>query len=148
MYHKLTRSSSLFRRPALVPALSLSSNLRYASQKAFDPNSTPTFTIRMPEISNPQIRLADVLDRKGPSVEDGGLVALVDREGQKLGDAFFNAKAQPSLRVVNYGSDSFGEKDFLQSIRRAVELRTKTLQLDRSTNAYRVINSDGDLISG
>lgn len=53
------------------------------------------------------------------------------------------------LRVVAHGADALlGEAYFETALRRAVALRRDIFQLDATTDAYRLVNSDGDGLSG
>lgn len=78
----------------------------------------------------------------------GDLVNVYDEGGQLFGRAFYNPKAKVPLRVLHHGADEFGEEELDEAIRRAVELRTKTLKLAAEHEAYRVVHSDGDGIGG
>lgn len=85
-----------------------------------------------------------------PDAKAGDLVAVYDREGREFGAGLWNPKARVPLRVVQHGPDPFGEADFLRHLDRAMDLRLVTLGFAGSTetDAFRVIHSDGDLLSG
>lgn len=78
----------------------------------------------------------------------GDLVSVYDKFGHRVGTGLFNPRAKMPLRVVVHSSEPVGEEYFELAIRRAVALRRDLFKLDASTEAYRVINSDGDGISG
>jgi 23S rRNA (cytosine1962-C5)-methyltransferase len=78
----------------------------------------------------------------------GDLVAVYDKGGQRLGAGLYNPRAKIPIRVVSHGVDPLSEDYFLGAIRRAVDLRRKVLKLDGESDAYRLINSDGDGMSG
>ena len=78
----------------------------------------------------------------------GDLVSVYDKFGHRVGTGLFNSRAKMPLRVVVHSSEPIGEEYFEMAIRRAVALRKDMFQLDASTDAYRVINSDGDGMSG
>ena len=78
----------------------------------------------------------------------GDLVSVYDKFGHRVGTGLFNPRAKMPLRVVVHSSEPIGEEYFELAIRRAVALRKDLFKLDASTEAYRVINSDGDGISG
>ncbi|MDQ8181775.1 class I SAM-dependent rRNA methyltransferase [Pelagicoccus sp. SDUM812005] len=78
----------------------------------------------------------------------GDIVTVYDRKGEIFGTGLYNGKARVPLRMYRHGEDAFGEEDFLGLIDRAIELRRGTMGLDASTEAYRVIHSDGDGLSG
>lgn len=79
----------------------------------------------------------------------GDLVNVYDKGGQPLGIGLYNPRAKMVLRVVAHGADALlGEAYFETALRRAVALRRDTFQLDATTDAYRLVNSDGDGLSG
>lgn len=78
----------------------------------------------------------------------GDLVSVYDKFGQRLGIGLYNPRAKMPLRVVAHTDQPWGEEYFTTAIRRAVALRRDFGQLEAVTDAWRVINSDGDGISG
>ncbi len=83
-----------------------------------------------------------------PDAQPGGLVNVMDKNGRLFGHGLFNPLARVPLRVIHHGDDAFLEADFLALIDRAVDLRLKVLDLPAQTDAFRVIHSDGDGLSG
>lgn len=80
--------------------------------------------------------------------QPGDWVTVYDKAGKVCGNGLYNPRAKIPLRVVRHGTESQGETYWEQAIRRAVALRRDLLKLDTTTDAYRLINSDGDGISG
>ncbi|GAA5145014.1 class I SAM-dependent rRNA methyltransferase [Prosthecobacter algae] len=78
----------------------------------------------------------------------GDLVNVYDKEGQPFGAGFLNPKARVPLRVIHHGITPFGEADLDARLVQAVRMRKEMLKLDATTNAYRVIHSDADGLSG
>ncbi len=89
-----------------------------------------------------------MIRRVSPDAAPGSIVTVYDREGRPFGAGLWNPKARVPLRMFHHGEPPFGEADFLRLLDRAVDLRTRVLQLDASTEAYRVVHSDGDGLSG
>lgn len=83
-----------------------------------------------------------------PEAGAGQWVHVYDREGKYFGQGFYNAKARVPLRVYYHGDEPTSEEYLTQLIDRAVGFRLETLQLRQSTDAFRVIHSDGDGLSG
>ncbi|MGH8018303.1 MAG: class I SAM-dependent rRNA methyltransferase [Opitutaceae bacterium] len=83
-----------------------------------------------------------------PDAHAGDLVSVYDKAGRFCGNGLFNPRAKIPLRVVRHGAEPAGEEYFEDAIRRAIAFRRETLRLDESTEAYRLINSDGDGLSG
>ncbi len=78
----------------------------------------------------------------------GDLVAVFDKEGRPFGSGLWNPKARVPLRVLHHGEEPVGEELFDRALERALDLRLRLLTLDANTDAYRVLNSDGDCLSG
>lgn len=78
----------------------------------------------------------------------GDLVRVYDKEGKPFGAGWFNPKARVPLRVLHHGEETFGESDLDERLRTAVRLRTRVLRLDETGDAYRVVHSDADGLSG
>jgi 23S rRNA (cytosine1962-C5)-methyltransferase len=78
----------------------------------------------------------------------GDLVRVVDRDGVHLGFALWNGRSQISLRFLSRAGEPPGPEFWNRRIDQAVALRTNVLNLDRDTNAYRVVHAEGDELSG
>jgi 23S rRNA (cytosine1962-C5)-methyltransferase len=78
----------------------------------------------------------------------GDLVAVFDKEGRRFGSGFYNPRARVPLRVLHHGDADFAEADLDELLRRALLLRRDLVKLDKDTDAYRVVHSDGDGLSG
>ncbi len=89
-----------------------------------------------------------LLGNVSPDARPGDLVHVFDKQGYPAGIGLFNPRAKIPLRVVAHGNRPADEAYFEGAIRTAVALRRETLKLDEGTEAYRLINSDGDGLSG
>lgn len=89
-----------------------------------------------------------MLDRVSPDARAGDLVAVHDRHGHYAGAGLFHPRAKIPVRVVCHSSEPVGEEYFEQAVRRAVALRRDWFRLDEQSDAWRVVNSDGDGLSG
>ncbi len=78
----------------------------------------------------------------------GDLVTVYDKAGERLGAGLYNPRAKMPLRVVVHTAEPVDESYFAMALRRAVALRKDMFKLDEVTDAYRVVNSDGDGLSG
>lgn len=82
-------------------------------------------------------------------VEDGEIVELLDPENRFVGYGFYNSQSEIALRIVHRGAKREIDAGFFRErLREAIYLRRNALQLDRITNAYRVVNSEGDGMPG
>jgi 23S rRNA (cytosine1962-C5)-methyltransferase len=76
------------------------------------------------------------------------LVSVYDRSGRPFGAGLWNPRARVPLRVLHHGEDALEESRLIEWIDRAIDLRLGPLNLPATTDAFRVINSDGDGLSG
>jgi 23S rRNA (cytosine1962-C5)-methyltransferase len=89
-----------------------------------------------------------LLGEVSPDARPGDWVSVFDKNGEPVGAGLFNPRAKIPLRVVAHGVEPIGEDYFEGALRRAVALRRETFKLDAETDAYRLVNSDGDGLSG
>jgi len=78
----------------------------------------------------------------------GDLVAVFDKDGRRFGSGYYNPRARVPLRVLHHGEDDFTEAELDALLLRAISLRKDILKLDKGTETYRVVHSDGDGLSG
>ena len=83
-----------------------------------------------------------------PDARPGDLVHVFDKQGRPAGAGLYNPRAKIPLRVVAHSAQPVDEGYFRTAIERAVDLRRRVFRLDDITDAYRLINSDGDGLSG
>lgn len=82
-------------------------------------------------------------------IPPGTVVDVIDRDNQWVGRGFFNGHSRIALRILTSNQDQTIDANFVaEGIRRAVQLRRETLKLDDVTDAYRVVHSEGDALSG
>lgn len=96
---------------------------------------------------SPQIYPA-MIRAASPEAAPGSLVAVYDKEGRRFGTGLYHPRARVPLRMFHHGESPFGEADFLSLLDRAVALRLDVLRLPDVSDAYRVVHSDGDGLSG
>ena len=90
----------------------------------------------------------NMLRAVSPDAGAGDLVNVYDKEGQLFGSGFFNPNAKVPLRVLQHGEEVLTEEALDARVDAALDLRLKTLRLNETTDAWRVISSDGDGLSG
>jgi 23S rRNA (cytosine1962-C5)-methyltransferase len=79
----------------------------------------------------------------------GTLVEVVDREGRFAARGIYNRKSEIAIRVLTEDPEAALDDAFFDAaLDRAVALRRDELGLDRVTDAYRIVNSEGDGLSG
>jgi 23S rRNA (cytosine1962-C5)-methyltransferase len=113
----------------------------------------------MPEL--PQIRLKiarrsghpwifqKMVEKPATRLPGGSVVDVLDRDGQWVGRGFYNGHSRIALRILTANpEEAIDEAFFVRRLGRAVALRREWLNLDGVTNAYRLVHSEGDGLSG
>lgn len=82
-------------------------------------------------------------------IPPGSVVEIVDARGRFVGRGFWNGHARVALRVLTTSPDDpIDDAWVARRIARAVELRRELLRLDDVSDAWRVVHSEGDGLSG
>jgi 23S rRNA (cytosine1962-C5)-methyltransferase len=90
-----------------------------------------------------------MVERPEPKPKPGSIVEIVDRNGEFAGRGFYNGHSRISLRVLSSDIDeAIDDAFFARKISAAVSLRKDVLKLDAVTDAYRLVHSEGDGLSG
>jgi 23S rRNA (cytosine1962-C5)-methyltransferase len=90
-----------------------------------------------------------MVEKPAERLPGGSVVNIVDRENQWVGRGFFNWHSRIALRLLTADKNEAIDADFFaRRITQAVELRRNWLKLDEVTNAYRLVHSEGDGLSG
>jgi 23S rRNA (cytosine1962-C5)-methyltransferase len=90
-----------------------------------------------------------MVERPAARIRGGSVVDIIDRDGQWVGRGFYNGHSRIALRVLT--TDPTEEIDnayFRRRLGHAISLRRELLTLDTVTDAYRLVNSEGDGLSG
>ena len=90
-----------------------------------------------------------MIEKPEPRPKPGSIVDIVDRDNTFAGRGFYNGHSRIALRVLTADpAEAVDEAFFARRIGAAVQLRREVLRLDAVTDAYRVIHSEGDGLSG
>lgn len=90
-----------------------------------------------------------MVERPANRLPPGTIVDVHDRDDVWVGRGFYNGHSRIALRILPARHDeAIDENYFAHSIERAVSLRRDWLNLDDVTDAYRLVNSEGDQLSG
>jgi 23S rRNA (cytosine1962-C5)-methyltransferase len=90
-----------------------------------------------------------MVEKPTDRIPGGTIVDIVDRDNQWAGRGFFNWHSRIALRVLTAKQDEAIDADFFtRKLTRAIELRRNLLKLDDVTNAYRLVHSEADGLSG
>jgi 23S rRNA (cytosine1962-C5)-methyltransferase len=98
---------------------------------------------------HPQV-YSRMLGHASEDAKAGDLVAVYDKDGQRFGAGFFNPSAHVPLRMLHHGQEVVDEAFLEKLLDRACDLRDQLPGLGDPavTDAYRVIASDADSLSG
>lgn len=83
-----------------------------------------------------------------PDAKPGQLVKVYDKEGEPFGHGLYNPGARVPLRMLHHGREAIDEAGLDQLMDQALQLRLVTVDLPAVTDAFRVVHSDGDSLSG
>jgi len=90
-----------------------------------------------------------MIEKPAARIRGGTVVNIVDRDEEWVGRGFYNGHSRIALRVLTTNpSEAIDEGFFQTRIDRAVSFRRESLGLDAITDAYRLIHSEGDGLSG
>ena len=79
----------------------------------------------------------------------GSVVEVVDAKGRFVGRGFWNGHARIALRLLTGRADEAIDADWIaRRLDAAVRLRRDWLRLDDASDAWRVVHSEGDGLSG
>lgn len=78
----------------------------------------------------------------------GDVVQVCDESGETLGYGVWNPRAESTIRILSWGNQFPDEKWWTATLQNAVSLRSDLLRLSERTNAYRVVNAEGDGLPG
>src|SRR5258707_7365985 len=80
---------------------------------------------------------------------NGSVVDVLDGDGQWVGRGFYNGHSRIALRILTADpNEAIDAPFFRRRIDRAIALRRDWLGLDAVTDAYRLVHSEGDELSG
>lgn len=109
----------------------------------------------------PQIRLRNAWTSRHPWIfqklvekpaqrpKPGSIVDVVGPDGVWIGRGFYNGHSRIAIRMLERDPDVAVDQDwFTAKIAEAVRLRREVLRLDEVSDAWRVVHSEGDGLSG
>lgn len=109
----------------------------------------PVIQLKIERRSNHPWIFQKMVEKPVAKPKPGSLVDIVDNTGVWVGRGFYNGHSRIALRVLTSDPDeAIDEAWFARKIRAAVALRRDLLKLDETTDAWRVVHSEGDGISG
>ncbi len=82
-------------------------------------------------------------------IQNGAIVDVLDKAGQWVGRGIYNGHSRIALRILTADENEPIDAAFFRDrIAKALQLRRELLKLDEVTDAYRVVHSEADGLSG
>ena len=112
-------------------------------------DALPTIRLRNAWTSRHPWIFQKLVEKPAQRPKPGSLVEIVGPDGVWLGRGFYNGHSRIALRILERDPDVVVDADwFAAKIAEAVRLRREVLQLDAVSDAWRVVHSEGDGLSG
>jgi 23S rRNA (cytosine1962-C5)-methyltransferase len=90
-----------------------------------------------------------MVEKPAERIPGGSVVDIEDRDGKWVGRGFYNGHSRISLRVLTADANEAVDASFFaKKLANAIGLRREWLKLDEVTNAYRLVHSEADELSG
>ncbi len=90
-----------------------------------------------------------MVDKPPARIPPGAVVDVLDRAGAWVGRGFYNGHSRIALRILTADqNEAVDAAFFARKLAAAVALRTDVLKLDAVTDAYRLVHSEADGLSG
>ena len=90
-----------------------------------------------------------MVEKPETRIPGGSVVDILDRDGQWVGRGFYNGHSRITLRVLTTNPNEAIDAAFVERrLTRAIAFRREVLGLDAVTDAYRLVHSEGDELSG
>lgn len=113
------------------------------------PGMVPQVRLKIARRSGHPWIFQKMVEKPASRLPAGSIVDIHDRDGQWVGRGFYNGHSRIALRVLTTNPDEPIDIEFLRRrLGRAVSLRRDWLALDAVTDAYRLVHSEGDGLSG
>jgi 23S rRNA (cytosine1962-C5)-methyltransferase len=113
------------------------------------PTPLPAVRLKIERRSSHPWVFQKMVERPAVKVPNGAVVDVLDRDGKWVGRGLYNAHSRIALRILTADpNEAIDAGWFAGKIGRAVELRRDLLKLDEVTDAYRVVHSEADGLSG
>ncbi len=111
--------------------------------------SLPRVTLKIERRSSHPWIFQKMVEKPATRIPPGSVVDIHDKGGQWVARGFYNGHSRISLRVLTSKQDEpVDDAFFVRKIDEAVSFRRETLKLDEVTNAYRLVHSEADGLSG
>jgi 23S rRNA (cytosine1962-C5)-methyltransferase len=119
------------------------------SSDAAPPSPLPQVRLKIERRSAHPWIFQKMVEKPAARLPGGTVVDVVDRGGKWVGRGFYNGHSRIALRLLTEDpAEAIDDAFFARRLARAVELRRGWLGLDAVADAYRVVHSEADGLSG
>jgi 23S rRNA (cytosine1962-C5)-methyltransferase len=113
------------------------------------PTDRPAVRLKIERRSSHPWVFQKMVEKPATRIPPGTVVDVLDRTGKWVGRGFYNGHSRIALRILTADPNEEIDAAFLsRRMDRAVQLRRDWLNLDAVTDAYRLVHSEGDGLSG
>jgi 23S rRNA (cytosine1962-C5)-methyltransferase len=111
--------------------------------------SLPVVRLKIERRSSHPWIFQKMVEKPGTRLPGGTVVDIQDRAGQWVARGFYNGHSRIALRVLTSKNDESVDADFFRrKLQAAIALRRDMLKLESVSNAYRLVHSEADGLSG
>jgi 23S rRNA (cytosine1962-C5)-methyltransferase len=111
--------------------------------------SPPRVTLNIERRSSHPWIFRKMVERPAARIPPGSVVDVFDKSAQWVARGFYNGHSRIALRVLTSKPDeAIDDAFFARKLAEAVSFRRDTLKLDEVTDAYRLVHSEADNLSG
>ncbi len=89
-----------------------------------------------------------MVGRVDPATRNGNLVTVYDRDGNIFGTGMYSTQSLIALRMLTFDASDVTEGLIGERLAAAVKLRREEFDLDKTTDAYRLVHAEGDGLPG
>lgn len=113
------------------------------------PTELPKVSLKIERRSSHPWIFQRMVEKPPRRVPNGSVVDIHDRDGSWVARGIYNGHSRITLRVLTSDpNEAIDEAFFERKIDRAIALRKDWLKLDEVTDAYRLVHSEADELSG
>jgi 23S rRNA (cytosine1962-C5)-methyltransferase len=109
----------------------------------------PTVHLKIDRRSSHPWIFQKMVEKPPTRIPPGSVVDVVERSGQWVARGFYNGHSRIAVRVLTSDANEVVDEAFLERrLASAISFRRETLKLDAVTDAYRLVHSEADGLSG
>ncbi len=120
-----------------------------STAESTEPTTLPQVRLKIVRRSSHPWIFQKMVEKPASRLPSGTVVDILDRDQQWVGRGFYNGHSRIALRVLTSNREEAIDRAFFaRRLGQAIQLRRDWLGLDSVTDAYRLVHSEGDGLSG